>query len=102
MKKQSLIEKLALKCGAAKFYPEAQLVREDNYLVGKQFLEKFRDEIINECIATMNKVKIHNDLDDWDLSLSFAELHIKNHFYNNVEDTGEFDDCSISEDLGST
>lgn len=35
------IHKLALKAGAAQFYPKAQGDREDNYLVGYQFLERF-------------------------------------------------------------
>lgn len=32
---------LALRCGAARFYPEAQAERDDAYLVGQQFLERY-------------------------------------------------------------
>lgn len=35
------IDQLALKAGAAKFYPAGQRVKEDNYLVSKGFLERF-------------------------------------------------------------
>lgn len=40
------IESLAMKAGAAKFYPEAQRVNEQNYLVPAGFLRKFYTEIV--------------------------------------------------------
>jgi len=40
MKQNEIIE-IAIQAGAAKFYPEAQSVKEDNYLVGQKFLETF-------------------------------------------------------------
>jgi len=38
---QTDIIEMAKQAGAAKFYPEAQSVKEDNYLVGQKFLERF-------------------------------------------------------------
>lgn len=41
------INELALKAGAAKFYPAHQQVHEENYVVTKGFLERFAKEILN-------------------------------------------------------
>lgn len=40
------IAQCALKAGAAKFYPERQSAKGDNYLVGQGFLEKFAAEVL--------------------------------------------------------
>ena len=42
------ITRIALQCGAAKFYPEQQTVKDDNFLVGKEFLQRFAQAILNQ------------------------------------------------------
>jgi len=53
MKQDEIIE-MARQAGAAKFYPEVQSVKEDNYLVGQKFLERFAklvaDKEREECV----------------------------------------------------
>lgn len=39
------IKKLALSAGAARFYPDKQVTKEDAYLVSQNFLEKFANLI---------------------------------------------------------
>ena len=39
------LHKLAILAGAAKFYPEQQSIKEDNYLVSRHFLERFAQGI---------------------------------------------------------
>lgn len=40
------VVKIAKECGAAEFYPETQSIKEQNYLVSANFLQKFAEKLL--------------------------------------------------------
>ena len=53
------VEQLALQAGAARFYPEAQNVTEQNYVVSAGFLQRFHDLVIEMCAVVPDELGEH-------------------------------------------
>lgn len=46
------LKRIALQVGASEFYPETQTVKEQNYIVGQMFLERFANLVRQETLES--------------------------------------------------